>query len=223
MARNIRLVVLDADGLLQNNDKKVEYFNRETYRFLKENGVRVDEEALAAVWKDIGRAASRGDITLAEARRRFFRAFSIPETLLEGYTRIDYQSLALIEPSEEGVAGKLGSLKAEGYLLAVLSNTAYDSKAKGAILERIGLGGLFDGIFVANEIKHRKPDREAYYAVLDRFGVAPKEAVFVGHRVEELEGAKAVGMHTISYKGYDGAEFVADDFGQIIEQVHRLG
>ena len=53
-------------------------------------------------------------------------------------------------------------------------------------------------IFTPKETKFSKPDEKAFLAVLDFFGVRPKETVMIGDRLEkDLIPAKNLGMETI--------------------------
>jgi 2-haloacid dehalogenase len=52
----------------------------------------------------------------------------------------------------------------------------------------------FRDIVVSGEEKLLKPDPAIYYRALDRFGLKPREALFVDDRRINVEGAEAVGM-----------------------------
>jgi 2-haloacid dehalogenase len=52
----------------------------------------------------------------------------------------------------------------------------------------------FRDIVVSGEEKLLKPDPAIYYLALDRFGLKPKEALFIDDREINVEGARAVGM-----------------------------
>ncbi len=169
-----------------------------------------------AIWKSLGIAALTGKMTMLEAHKRFLSELNIPEDLLEEYERFDKDSLKYVKLMEPEIKDQILKLKSEGYLLTILSDTGHISETKKEILENLGLGGLFDKIFVSSEVGHMKPDKEAYLAVLDSMGISSKEAIFVGHDREELEGAEKVGIISVSYKG-DRADFQANSFKQIVE------
>lgn len=221
MGHKIELVVFDADGVLQDNREKAEYFNKETKKLLDEKGIMIDDAESSIAWKESGEAASKGEISPTEARLKFFRRLGVPESILADYEQIDRESLRLVTASEPGIRENLLQLKKGGYRLAILSNTIYSSYEKSRIMGQIGLSGIFDKIFVANEIKHIKPEKEAYYAVLDYFKLPPTASVFIGHEEAEMEGAKSVGMHTVSYKGYDNVDYVANSFGEIVQYIEN--
>ncbi|MGC8623550.1 MAG: HAD family hydrolase [Candidatus Micrarchaeia archaeon] len=77
------------------------------------------------------------------------------------------------------------------------------------LLEKLGIAQYIDAIFVSSEIRHEKPEREAYEAVLKKFAAVPADSVFVGHDKEEPAGARMLGIRTISYRGDPGCDCVA--------------
>jgi len=78
-------------------------------------------------------------------------------------------------------------------------------------------------VISSREIGYEKPDPRIYHAALKQLGLRPDEAFFVGHSPEELTGADAVGVHTITFNPDDGAvaEHLADTFSEILKIVER--
>ena len=80
------------------------------------------------------------------------------------------------------------------YRLAVVSNFDYSPTALG-ILHTAGVTHLFETIVVSDEVGWRKPRREIFDVALDRLGIAPHEALFVGDRADiDVAGAHGMGM-----------------------------
>ena len=67
---------------------------------------------------------------------------------------------------------------------------------------------LFELIVFSAEEKVRKPNPVIYQRTLARLGVAPEDALFIDDRLENIEGANAVGMHAIQYSRF--SQFLAD-------------
>jgi HAD superfamily hydrolase (TIGR01509 family) len=83
----------------------------------------------------------------------------------------------------------------KGHRLAVVSNFDYTPTARG-ILEREGIAGLFETVVVSDEVGWRKPKAVIFETALDRLGLRPNEALFVGDRADiDVVGAQGVGMH----------------------------
>lgn len=66
------------------------------------------------------------------------------------------------------------------------------------VLDRLGLGGSFEGVhdIVAMELRP-KPDPGAYLGLCDAFAVDPTRALFVEDMARNLPPAKAIGMTTV--------------------------
>lgn len=95
-------------------------------------------------------------------------------------------------------AAKLvGDLKKNGYKVYLLSNygEANFQHAKG----NFEFIKLVDGYVISYEIKHVKPEAEIYKALLAKYNIQPEEAVFIDDLIENLEGAKKFGIHTIHF------------------------
>lgn len=85
--------------------------------------------------------------------------------------------------------------------LAVLSNTnsIHVDKLDQILLEDTGeasLGILFDRVFFSHEMGMSKPDEEIYKSVIKELGVQPERILFFDDLLENLNGAKKVGLKT---------------------------
>lgn len=79
-----------------------------------------------------------------------------------------------------------------------LISTAYEEDID-AILGRTGIKkGIFDIVIGVNTIKKEKPHPDVFRYALDKLGVKPEEALFVGDHVEnDYKGAKVVGIRAL--------------------------
>ncbi len=98
----------------------------------------------------------------------------------------------------EGVPETLCSLKSEGYLLGIVTDTALPVHVKLNWFERGGFGNVWDSVVSSRELGIRKPNPKIYQVALQQLGVTAGQAVFVGHKSSELNGAKAIGIRTIA-------------------------
>jgi putative hydrolase of the HAD superfamily len=91
----------------------------------------------------------------------------------------------------------LQALRERGWRIAVLTNGVPSTQA--AKVGALGLHQLVDHVFYADEhAPGGKPAAEPFLAALNRLEVTPQNAVMVGDdRVNDIEGARAVGMRTI--------------------------
>jgi 2-haloacid dehalogenase len=58
----------------------------------------------------------------------------------------------------------------------------------------------FEGIVVSGHEKTRKPFPEFYQILFDRYQIDPRHALFIDDNLKNIEGAQAVGLHTIHFQ-----------------------
>jgi putative hydrolase of the HAD superfamily len=91
----------------------------------------------------------------------------------------------------------LAQLKSS-YYLAVVS----DAQSAYAVpeLRRAGLADFFAPIVISGDYGFRKPDPRLFQAALNKLGIGPEEALFIGNdRFRDIQGARQVGMKTILF------------------------
>ena len=97
-------------------------------------------------------------------------------------------------PITDGMEQLLKDAKKAGYGIYLLSNINIqfaESTDKVPVLK------LFDGIMLSSYVKHVKPEKEIYYALLDKYNLKAEECMFVDDREINVHGGEAVGI-----KGY---------------------
>lgn len=89
----------------------------------------------------------------------------------------------------------LSALAAAGVRLGIVSN--WDHRLPG-VLEQLGLARFFDAVVYSSAVGVEKPDRRIFAEALSRLGVPAEAALHVGDsRLEDVEGAEAVGMRAL--------------------------
>jgi len=102
----------------------------------------------------------------------------------------------------EGAVEALDGLRAAGQRLGLISNC---SSEVGELWEDSPFAGRFDTVVLSADVGLKKPDPRIFRLTLDRLGVEPAGAVFVGDgESDELPGAQAVGMRAIQLGDRDG-------------------
>jgi 2-haloacid dehalogenase len=99
-----------------------------------------------------------------------------------------------------GVHAIVEELDSRGVPLFAITNFSADFWAPFRARED-GFFRRFQGIVVSGEVKLLKPDPAIYYLALDRFGLKPRQALFVDDRKINVEGAEAVGMRGHLFTG----------------------
>lgn len=118
---------------------------------------------------------------------------ALPPAALEALLATHMRALSEAIVFPEHHTALLQDLK-RGHRLAVVSNFDYTPTAR-LVLEREGVGDLFDVIVVSDEVGWRKPSPVIFETALARLGVAPAEALFIGDRLDmDVAGSRAVGM-----------------------------
>lgn len=93
----------------------------------------------------------------------------------------------------------LSLLKKQGIKTAVISN--WDARLRN-ILKQLGLGELFDEIFIGCEVGYLKPDLKLFQTALEVLKVDPHKALMIGDSLKnDIEPAKTIGMLTYHYQG----------------------
>jgi putative hydrolase of the HAD superfamily len=91
------------------------------------------------------------------------------------------------------------AFRRRGNRTAMLSNGVHE------IISRVraerALGTWFDVVIVSCEVGVCKPDPAIYRTCIDQLGVDPEQTLFVDDRLENLAGAKAVGLQTFHFTG----------------------
>ena len=157
----------------------------ERSRFLAESGFMTWHEAL-----DGGRPFEEAEYDLAGR-------FPDYAALIRAWSD-DFGST--ITGAVPGVHEIVAELSSRGVPLFAITNFSADFWAPFEAREQ-AFFSRFRGIVVSGREKLLKPDPAIYRLGLDRFGLAPHEALFVDDRPINVHGAEAVGMHAHLFTG----------------------
>lgn len=97
-----------------------------------------------------------------------------------------------------GMPELVAELDAAGVPLYAITNFSHEFWP-GFRAAREEMFGRFGGIVVSGEEKVWKPEPEIYRLALDRFGLAPAEALFVDDSAKNVEGARRIGMPAVQF------------------------
>ncbi len=109
---------------------------------------------------------------------------------------IRYQDLAPFMRIEDGLVETLDRLRGS-VSLAVCTNRATSMEM---IIEDFGLTGYFSCVMTAAQVINPKPHPEPLLKVIDHYGIAPGEALFVGDGEVDMLSARAAGVPFVAYK-----------------------
>ncbi|HEX6865167.1 MAG TPA: HAD-IA family hydrolase [Thermoanaerobaculia bacterium] len=106
------------------------------------------------------------------------------------------------------VPGTLAALRAQGLKLGIVSN--WDHRLP-ELLEGLGLARLFDALVYSSDVGVEKPDPRIFESALRRLDLPAGAALHVGDgRLEDVEGAQAVGMRALHLTRGRGAGDLRD-------------
>ncbi|UCH60878.1 MAG: HAD family phosphatase [Anaerolineales bacterium] len=91
----------------------------------------------------------------------------------------------------------LRSLRGQ-YKTGLLSNAWDDLRAM--LFNEWKIADAFDDVVISAEVGLAKPDPNIYLLAAERLGVLPQEAVFVDDFIENVQGARQVGMQAVHFR-----------------------
>jgi putative hydrolase of the HAD superfamily len=186
-----------------------------------------DEALLEAGWAAGLAATGRDDLPApveasSHFRERYLPLLFVPGTVEEveypgmvrevlgelGASITDEELLRFLESEHEAWAparemgaqshALLDSLRERGLKTGLVSNAFDPPELLHGDLRRMGLAERLDAAVFSSEVGKRKPHPLIFEVALQRLGVAPDRAVFVGDSLRaDIAGAKALGMTAI--------------------------
>jgi putative hydrolase of the HAD superfamily len=163
--------------------------------------------------------AYEGQITQDEYREALLKLYGVtqPDQIERGKQILEAEDNEVV--FFDGVRQTLLALKQKGYLLGIITDTANPIYVKLNWFEKGGFGDVWDTIISSHEIGVCKPHPKIYLAALSHLGLRAGQAVFVGHKASELDGARAVGLKTIAlnYEPSAKADFYIDAFSDLLK------
>jgi len=142
---------------------------------------------------DSGRQAQLGQTRSESHWHRLGQKFGLTEAELREMRRDFFAGDAL----DESLLAYVDRLRGAGYRLGVLSNAGDD--ARRVLTENYPLLDHFEGVVISAEVGLMKPDPRIYLLATDSLGVQLDEALFVDDFIENVEGARQMGMQAIHF------------------------
>jgi len=118
------------------------------------------------------------------------------DTLIAGYREYQLANHDRLVRAYETVVDTLGSLRAAGHPLGIVTSKTTTLAKRG--LELVGLGDYFDCIVGCDSCDKHKPDPQPVLVALDKLGYTPSEAVFIGDSVHDMAAGNAAGVVSIA-------------------------
>jgi len=175
----VGLVIFDCDGVLFHSEEANVAFYNEVLR-------RAGE-------REVSREAAIACHTLASAQLFETLFADRPETLKrvrQVAQELDYGPFYDLMTPRPDLHVTLASL-ATGYRLAMATNRG---KTATGVVERFGLGSYFELTVGVLDVARPKPHPDMLDRCVRHFGVAPREAIYVGDQEIDAAAASAAGL-----------------------------
>ncbi|MCI7479563.1 phosphoglycolate phosphatase [[Pasteurella] aerogenes] len=224
MTKQFKLIGFDLDGTLVNSLPDLALSVNSA---LVELGLPQAEESLVLTW--IGNGA---DVLSARAldwaKKQTGRSLN-EEEVLQFKRRFGFyygENLCNISRLYPNVKETLETLKAQGYILAVVTNKP--TKHVQPVLAAFGIDHLFSEMLGGQSLPAIKPHPAPLYYLCGKFGLYPKQVLFVGDSRNDILAAHSAGCPAVGLTyGYNynipiaeaNPDWVFDDFAKILEIV----
>ncbi len=182
-----KVVIYDCDGVILDSIESNYVFYNRIMKFL--GRVEIDRSDLEA--KRVLHTYSFSNVM-----EYFFAGDPQRAEALQFAKTIRYRELMPYMKMEDGLVMALDQIK-EYASLAICTNRA---SSMDMIIEDFGLTGYFSYVMTASQVTNPKPHPEPLLKVLDHFGIAPDEALFIGDGQVDMQAAQGAGIPFISYK-----------------------
>lgn len=181
---------------------------------------------LVAALNAVLRAHGRSEVSVAAgrpyvsrgARGLLFCGFGLDETAAEypalveqflGHYRQDLSSRSSLF---DGMAALLDTLDANNNMWGVVTNKA--ASLTEPLLKQMDLYDRLHVLVSGDTLAERKPSPKPLLYACEKAGMLPKETIYVGDDLRDIEAAKAAGMPCVAVRyGYYDALENPDDWG----------
>ncbi len=217
----LRAIIFDLDGTLTDSDldKAKRKVSEELAALLR---IPYDE-----IWKKMEEIHYRFNIEGVYDRNRWWEQFS-PELSLQEKQRLTnlYWEWVIATTSVKPYAEDVLSILKRKYELILLTDHDGESFSKRERICSLSIVPYFDLVVIAgDDTETTKPSLEPFLFILKTIRLPPQEVLMVGDKPEvDLEGARAIGMHTLLVEGEYGTGWVhtVKDLRGILAYVESL-
>jgi len=141
---------------------------------------------------EMGRAAQMGQIDDAELWRWVQARLGLDDTALAAFQHDFFAGDRL----DRALLAHIDRLRPR-YVVGLLSNAT--STARQVFTEKLDVAAHFDSLTISAEEGIMKPDPRIYRVALARAGVEADQALFVDDFIENVRGARRVGMPALHF------------------------
>ena len=198
--RDIKIVAFDCDGVMFDTEQANRFYYSDVLQHFGQPALTEEQfgfvhmhtvhESMAYLFPDEN---------LLEAAQAFRETMDFRKYL--GYYTMEPQLVSLLE-------------KLRPQIKTAVATNRTDTMDK--LLAEFNLDGYFDLVVTSTDVKHPKPHPEGLLKILNHFGLAPHQAIYIGDsQVDEL-AARAAKMPLAAYRNRElEADFYIDNLGEL--------
>jgi len=187
----IKAIIFDIDGVLADSRQAVV---TNTKLLMQEFGFDMRDGKV----EGMSTAHSAESVLIALAPSLANDA-ALLKKMLARLSELSQENLHLVKPT---LLCEAVSLLSKKYLLAAASNR----KASAImVLEKLGISEHFSAVLTSAQAPP-KPSPKMIQMCLEKLGVNPGEALFIGDNLEDLQAGEAAGVKTVMIDGTSDAE-----------------
>ncbi|MDD3290301.1 MAG: HAD-IA family hydrolase [Eubacteriales bacterium] len=182
MKQKYKAVLFDFDGTIMDTNDIIIQSWQHTFR-----AVEGAERPLSAITPSFGEPLS---LTMS-------KLFPDRDTEEMVNTYREYQRKVYKEKIHmfPGVAELISELKTRGYLMGIVTSRLWESTTQG--LYKFDIAHLFDAVVSAEDTTVHKPDPTPCLICLEKLGMKPHEALFVGDSKFDVLCARNAGVQSV--------------------------
>ena len=186
------VVVFDLGGVL------IDWNPRHLYRKLFGGDDAAMEHFLATVCTQDWNERQDAGRSFAEAAELLCAEHPDKRALIEAWgARFDEMMAGPIH----GTVEILAALRDSAVPLYALSN--WSAETYPVAERRFDFLGWFQGVLISGREGMKKPDPRIFQLLLERYAIAPEQAVYIDDSARNVEAAAALGIHAIHFDGHD--------------------
>ncbi|MCD6467580.1 MAG: TIGR02253 family HAD-type hydrolase [Methanomicrobia archaeon] len=200
----IKSVVFDLDDTLYNSTALSESARKSALKAMVNEGLDID---LKKGYEDLMRIVKRYGSNYSEHFNRFLEeklGYVDYKFLASGVIAYHNTKFAYIRPFDDTVPTLIKLVKRKKKLGIVTNGVPVKQWEK---ILRLGLEHFFEFVIISSEVKYEKPSPKIYEIALEKLDLPPEEALMVDNKIEDLKGAKNVGMKTVLIARVKDAEY----------------
>ena len=101
---------------------------------------------------------------------------------------------SILNPIKPETAAAVRSVFGRYPLYLLSNNNPIGMRNCLELMEKAGIGGLYEDMFISSEMKMLKPSPEFYREAVRRIGLPPEEILFIDDSLKNVEAARALGI-----------------------------